>query len=233
MSQQELLKYYNDPRVRAVLGVIRDAEGTAKYADPYRVAGGGKVTLSSLNTPTFHLWNFTDKTGRQDKSSATGAYQFLQRTWDDLANTYGFTDFSPYSQDLAAIALLKRAGALPYIQRGDYLGALQAAKGVWASLPGAGYNQQERSYDYLKKSLEKHLGQPLEMHGQTLSREDLSPTAQSHKPSAIGDISPQEVDPYATLFNIQQPSLTESTEVDIQPPLYDGHNNQTPFLFEF
>ena len=37
----------NDPNVQRYLGMLRQAEGTAQYADPYRVAGGGSVTLIS------------------------------------------------------------------------------------------------------------------------------------------------------------------------------------------
>lgn len=141
MNQQDIIAAYNDPRFRAILGVIRDAEGTSKYADPYRVAGGGKATLSSLDNPVFKMWGFTDKTGKSNQSSATGAYQFLGKTWDGLQKKYGITDFSPQSQDMAALALIKEAGAFPHIQSGDYLGALNKVRKIWASLPGAGYNQ--------------------------------------------------------------------------------------------
>lgn len=236
MSQQELVNYYNDPRVRAILGVVRDAEGTSRYGDAYRVAGGGKVTLSSLNNPTFHRWKFKYKDGREDVSTATGAYQFLQDTWGELQGKYGFKDFSPYTQDLAAIALLKRAGAMPYIQRGDYFGALRAAKGTWASLPGAGYNQQERKYDFLKQSLEKHLGKPLDMHAQTIPV-DIQPQQQPTQPQTpvmMGDISPQVNDPYAKLFNIQPDEIDNTGAVEYDNPiqLHNGVNNDNPFLLE-
>lgn len=235
MNQQELLQFYNDPRVRAVLGVIRDAEGTSRYGDPYRVAGGGGVTLSSLDTPTFHLWNFKDKAGKANKSSATGAYQFIGKTWNGLQQNYGFTDFSPRTQDLAAIALLKDAGALPFIQRGDYFGALNAAKKIWASLPGAGYNQQERGYDFLKKSLEKHLGAPVAMHEQ--SRPMNQPQQPRYQAVAQGDISPQIIDPYAKLWGVDQDTIADpQDEQQFSAQLYSGslqQNTDNPFLLNF
>ena len=210
----ELVQLYQDPRVRALLGVIRDAEGTSKYGDAYRVAGGGKVTLNDLSRPQFHRWGFTDKTGKGDVSTATGAYQFLQRTWDGLAKNYGLNDFSPYSQDLGAIALLKDSGAIPYIQRGDYFGALNAARKIWASLPGAGYNQKERDYKFLKASLEKHLGQPLNMHEQTFGTpQPPAPTQSLSSPAQATELGSGTgiYDPYAKLFNVddQETSYNE------------------------
>lgn len=197
MMDRQLLAAYADPRFRAVLGVIRDAEGTSKYSDPYRVAGGGKSTLSQLDTPTFQMWGFTDKTGKTNQSSATGAYQFLGKTWDGLAKKHGFTDFSPRTQDLAALALIKDAGGFPYIQRGDYLGALNQVRKIWASLPGAGYNQQERGRDFLVKSLEKHLSAPVNEYF------DQNPVQEDN--SIITNNPDTEADPYAKMFNINTP----------------------------
>ena len=210
----ELVQLYQDPRIRAVLGVIRDAEGTSKYGDAYRVAGGGKITLGDLRQPQFHRWGFKDKSGNGNVSTATGAYQFLQRTWDGLARNYGLNDFSPYSQDLAAIALLKESGAIPYILRGDYFGGLNAARKVWASLPGAGYNQQERDHKFLKASLEKHLGQPLNMHEQTFGTPQAPTQTKSlSSPTQTAELSSDTgiYDPYAKLFNVddQETSYNE------------------------
>lgn len=227
---QLLLNAYADPRFRATLGVIRDAEGTSRYGDPYRVAGGGKATLSQLQTPEFKMWGFKDKTGKQDQSSATGAYQFLRSTWGGLANKYGFTDFSPRSQDLAALALLKDAGAFPYIQRGDYLGALHQARKIWASLPGAGYNQKERDRNFLVKSIEKHLGQPLKMHEQTYDvAQAVQPQGQEQTAVQRGGISPQQIvtgdDPYAKLFNVD---IAPQQQVAMQQPIRIETGQLTP-----
>lgn len=202
MNELELL--YADPRVRAVLGVIRDAEGTSKYQDAYRVGGGGAITLQDLSTPQFNRWGFTEKTGKKNVSTATGAYQFLRGTWGGLQQRYGLRDFSPRSQDLAAIALLKESGAIPYILKGDYFGGLNKAKRIWASLPGAGYNQQERSVDFLRKSLEKHLGQPLNMHEQSMYAQ------QPQQPQQQVDYGQVELtpnlpnDPFADIFKVNE-----------------------------
>ena len=51
-------------------------------------------------------------------------------------------DFSPASQDAAAIQLLKDCGAYARLQAGDLTGAIAKARRTWASLPGAGYAGQ-------------------------------------------------------------------------------------------
>lgn len=205
---------YADPRFRAILGVIRDAEGASRYADPYRVAEGGKSTLSQLDTPEFRMWGFTDKTGKSDNSSATGAYQFLRGTWRDLQNRYGFRDFQPRTQDLAALALIKDAGAFPYIQRGDYMGALNKVRNIWASLPGAGYNQPERGMKFLQDSLSKHLGHPVEM--QETSYQPNKMPLPSDLPIANGDIS---ADPYAQLFKVDLGGVANG-DISAEPESY-------------
>ena len=83
------------------------------------------------------------------KSDAAGRYQFLSTTWDDLAQRLQLPDFSPASQDRAAIELLRQCGALPHVLAGGFLNAneitlaISRAAPIWASLPGAGYGQHE------------------------------------------------------------------------------------------
>lgn len=223
----DLLQAYGDPRFRAVLGVIRDAEGTSNYSDPYRVAGGGSVTLSQFDTPDFSIWGFKDKSGKKNKSSATGAYQFLGKTWNGLQAKYGFSDFSPQTQDLAALALLKESGAFPYIQRGDYLGALHKARRIWASLPGAGYNQQERDKGFLQRSLQKHLSNSPNQYPSHMSEPAQvdnpgQPTNEQIIPDATEPV--KTADPYATLFNIPEPIPTDLayTQHEQQPVVVNG-----------
>lgn len=43
---KELESYLDNKNVQAFLGLIRDTEGTAKGADPYRVYGGSAKTKS-------------------------------------------------------------------------------------------------------------------------------------------------------------------------------------------
>lgn len=83
-------------------------------------------------------------------SSAAGRYQFLKRTWDGLVQKLGLPDFSPASQDLACVELLKQRRAYLLVQAGKFDAAVRACSKEWASLPGAGYGQHEQKLDALK-----------------------------------------------------------------------------------
>ena len=161
---KELESYLDNKNVQAFLGLIRDTEGTAKGADPYRVYGGSaKNQIKDLSKPDFKRWGFTQTDGKKNTSSASGAYQFLERTWNSLAKQHGLNDFSPRSQDLGAIALLKQSGALDAILKGDFDTAVKKANRTWASLPGSPYAQHTRSNDYVAQSLAKHLGEDVDL----------------------------------------------------------------------
>lgn len=149
-----------DRNVRAFLDTIAKAEGTAG-PDGYRTLFGGSLFTGWADHPRIAK-QFTDKTGRKLWTSAAGRYQFMAvsplptggstrvDTWDRIKRKLSLPDFSPESQDRAAVELLREAGALAKIQRGDFAGAVAAARSTWASLPGAGYAQPERSLAYLQ-----------------------------------------------------------------------------------
>ena len=128
-----------NPNVQAFLAMIRYAEG----AD-YQTLFGGSKFQSFADHPR------TVITAGKYKSSAAGAYQILARTWDDVRGRIGATDFSPYWQDQAAIFLIKRRGALPDVLAGRFEDAINKVRKEWASLPGAGYGQPERSLANLR-----------------------------------------------------------------------------------
>jgi muramidase (phage lysozyme) len=54
------------------------------------------------------------------------------------------------SQDRAAVALLKQCGAYELVRLGRFDAAVSAARGIWASLPGAGYGQKEHALETLR-----------------------------------------------------------------------------------
>ena len=71
-------------------------------------------------------------------STAAGVYQFLSRTWDGLVGEYGFADFSPQSQDEAAVALSSPAARLcPTALRPDRTGHRQSARANGPACPAA------------------------------------------------------------------------------------------------
>lgn len=68
-------------------------------------------------------------------SDASGKWQFLSTTWQPLQQKLNLPDFSPKSQRLAAIELLKQRGSYQAIQSGDFDQAVFNACEEWASLP--------------------------------------------------------------------------------------------------
>jgi len=81
-------------------------------------------------------------------STAAGAYQFTKPTWQMLrAGPPRLPSFSPEDQDLAAVRLLDRIGALALIEAGDIPGAIALASTKWASLPGSTAGQNPKGID--------------------------------------------------------------------------------------
>lgn len=147
--------------VSAFLATIRKAEGTAG-PNGYRTLFGGSL-FSDFSDHPRQAKQFTDKTGQRLWTSAAGAYQFMAvspipgtanstkvNTWDRIAARLGLADFSPASQDAAAIELIREAGALGDVEAGRFDDAVNKVRRIWASLPGAGYNQPERDMDTLR-----------------------------------------------------------------------------------
>jgi muramidase (phage lysozyme) len=129
-----------DQNTKAFLWTIRISEGTAG-ADGYRMLVGGSLFDSYADHPRVLI----DLPNLGIKSSAAGAYQILRRTWDGVAGKLGLTDFSPESQDAAAIALIKQRGGWADMRAGRFASAIDKCRKEWASLPGAGYGQRENT----------------------------------------------------------------------------------------
>jgi muramidase (phage lysozyme) len=143
---------------RAFLLMIRHAEGTAG-ANGYRTRFGGGL-FSGFNDHPRIAVQFTDRAGRKLWTSAAGAYQAMAvspippfgmgrttkvDTWDRVQRKLQLPDFSPESQDRFALYLIDEAGALNDVRAGRFATAVDKVRRIWASLPGAGYAQPEKS----------------------------------------------------------------------------------------
>lgn len=128
-----------DPQVQAFLWLIRTGEGTTGQAG-YRTSFGGS-TFADL---TDHPRRVITRGGYS--SSAAGAYQFLTTTWDEMRAKYDLPDFGPSSQDIAAVGLIKRRGALADVLAGRFRTAIDKCNKEWASLPGSPYGQPTLTY---------------------------------------------------------------------------------------
>jgi muramidase (phage lysozyme) len=145
--------------VSAFLQLLRYAEGTAG-PDGYRTMFGGAL-FDSFDDHPRRAVQFRDQAGRLLWTSAAGAFQFMAvsplpggkttrvDTWDRLQARLQLPDFSPASQDLAAIELIRERGALGDVIAGRVSDAVRKCAPVWASLPGAGYAQPERKLSAL------------------------------------------------------------------------------------
>lgn len=145
----------------AFLHAIARAEGTANMADPYRVTVGYKFTIGDYtdHPAILGVWKGEPLSAAMCKaagfgpgcvSTAAGKYQIIKPTWQRLKTRLKLPDFSPASQDAAATELLRECGALEFAKRGDVREAAFAARKTWASLPGAGYDQPEKTVAWLQ-----------------------------------------------------------------------------------
>jgi hypothetical protein len=92
------------------------------------------------------------------RSTAAGAYQFLERTWDGLRSQYRFPDFTPSMQDAGAVALIIGRGALAAVRSGRLDEAVRLTNQEWASLPGSPYGQPVRTMDFVRRVFTTHGG---------------------------------------------------------------------------
>ena len=104
------------------------------------------------------------------RSTASGKYQIMIHDWPHYKALLGIHDFSPASQDLVALQLIRERGALPLIDGGSFDLAVARCANLWASFPGAGYGQFEQSLDKLRNAYVSAGGQ---LHAAT----DVAPAA--------------------------------------------------------
>lgn len=145
-----------DNNIRAFLTLIGFSEGTERMADPYRVVYGYKHTIQDLSdhpaiTGEWRGERLPDSMCASAGlptgciSTAAGRYQFIRGTWLAARDALGLPDFGPESQDRAALWLIERRGALEDVKAGRVGDAILKVRREWASLPGAGWGQGERS----------------------------------------------------------------------------------------
>ena len=138
----ENLNYFQNPYVKALAWAIMKCEGTTTYGY-YTYFGGSRLSsLAKHPGKAITIGNYT--------SSASGAFQFLTSTWNGLAAKLGLSDFSENSQNAAFVELLRENNALDAILQGDFDSAIYQVRRIWASLPGAGYGQGEKSLSQVR-----------------------------------------------------------------------------------
>ena len=140
--------------IKAFLTMLRNCEGTAG-SDGYNTTYGYSRFTDMTDHPAITgEWTGAQLTDAQCrgaglnppcKSTAAGAYQFTKPTWQGIKLSLQLPDFTPASQDLAAIEKIRQCGALDDILAGNIQTAIAKCRGTWASLPGATTGQPTRS----------------------------------------------------------------------------------------
>lgn len=116
----------NNSNVLAFLRAIRAGESSQSDTAYNMLVYGG--TFSDMST---HPKIFKPIPGSALKTSAAGAYQITYTTWLWLSVLAGVDDFTPASQDLMAVAYLRKIGALADIVAGNYAAAAEKCRPVW------------------------------------------------------------------------------------------------------
>jgi len=117
--------------VEKFLMLITHTEGTDRQKTPYNELFGFTNFIGYEKHPEILI------KASNYSSTAAGRYQILKRT----AKMLKMKDFTPESQDLAAIKLIKQAKAYDDVVAGNWEKAILKTNKVWASLPGSPYGQ--------------------------------------------------------------------------------------------
>lgn len=122
-------EYFGNKNIKAFIDAIATAEG-----GDYNLKYGGVKGKKN------DKWRFSDFSthpgaGSDGKTTAAGMYQINIATWEEMGRKMGLTDFSPNTQDLLAVEILRTIGVIDDIQKGDISTALSASSRRWAALP--------------------------------------------------------------------------------------------------
>ena len=112
--QEENEGYLKNANVKAFLATIAQTEG-----GDYDLMYGGVI---GKKHDKWRITNYSlpPQPGIGGKNTPSGRYQITKVTWQDLGvNKLGLTDFTPNTQDLIAVEILRVMGALPSLIDGD------------------------------------------------------------------------------------------------------------------
>lgn len=147
------------PNVVAFLKAIAVAEG-----------GGYDFKYGALKGRADVRWRFTDMSthpgpGIDGRSTAAGMYQITRPTWQHHGAKLGLRDFSPRTQDLIAVEILRSLGIIDAIKEGRIVEVMPKVARIWAALPkGPGQANHYPPQRYVK--FEKFVSTYLSAGGQ-------------------------------------------------------------------
>jgi len=121
--------------------------------DGYDVLVGGKLFTDFKDHP-----NVLVQLNPKLASTAAGRYQILHRFWVIYKKQLNLPDFSPMSQDLYCLNILREQRALPLLIAGRFDDAVARTNNIWASLPGSPYGQHTYSMAHAREVYVKNGG---------------------------------------------------------------------------
>lgn len=117
----------DNPYVKAWLDFISTTEGTTEHGYNTKFGGGRFESLDDHP-------NIVVKGRRGRIHTPAGRYQITRDTWADIKRNLGLSSFGEHEQDLGALYLLERAGALDDVLEGRISDAIGKTGETWSSL---------------------------------------------------------------------------------------------------
>jgi muramidase (phage lysozyme) len=143
------------PKLKAFLDMIAWSLGTAQPNGYSLIFSGDSFTNFKDHPRQLKCAIYL---GKRICSDTAGRYSLVSSTWDDLVQKLQLPDFSPVSQDQAAIELIREQNALEDLEIGKLESAIYKASQVWGSLPNSNgvsnYEFQVPSVDTLRSVYE-------------------------------------------------------------------------------
>lgn len=140
------------PNVVAMLRVVRQGESSQSDVAYSMIVGGGRFSDFSDHPRQYRTINGA-------RTSAAGAHQITATTWGDVQPAMHLPDFSPRSQDIAALGRIAYRGALPDVLAGRLSDAVAKLRNEWTSLPGAAEQNRMQSMEISRQIFAAYGGQ--------------------------------------------------------------------------
>ena len=153
-------------RVRAFLDVIAWAETGSMGNASYTVIvfkGGNRIKNFSTHPFVGGGWKanqncaFIRRAGKRVCSSASGRYQIMDFNYRSLTQKGIIRDFTPASQDKAAIYYLQQKRVVKDIAFGSFEKAACKVGGHWASFPCNNYRQPQKKMQQLRTVFDRQV----------------------------------------------------------------------------
>ncbi|MEO0516483.1 MAG: glycoside hydrolase family 104 protein [Cyanobacteria bacterium P01_A01_bin.116] len=137
-----------DVEVRAFLDMLAWSLGTD--LNDYKLIFNGEEFDSFADHPRQRVC--TNYLGQRTCGDAAGRYQIVSTTWDDVGKRIVLDDFTPESQDKAAVNLLEELGAIELLKDDEFERAIAQMSYIWPSLPTI---EEKSRYGFKISSMEE------------------------------------------------------------------------------